>query len=83
VLLPRYERRRPGGWQTGAAPEALKEEIRRVFDLIAQQPAIGARATNIRLPGIRRTHLSPVTIISTIGFGRPASKLWHCGIQPL
>jgi plasmid stabilization system protein ParE len=52
-----------GGWWLAnrpAAPEALKEELQRAFDLIAQQPAIGARATNIRLPGIRRIHLSRV-----------------------
>ena len=43
-----------------AVPEALEEELQRAFDLIAQQPAIGARATNIRLTGIRRIHLSRI-----------------------
>ena len=42
------------------APEALKEELRRAFDLISQQPAIGARATNVKLEGVRRIYLSRV-----------------------
>ena len=42
------------------APEALKEDLRRAFDLLSQQPGIGARATNVRLEGVRRIHLSRV-----------------------
>jgi len=55
--------REAGSWWLAnrpAAPGALKEELERAFDLIAQQPVIGALATNIRLPGIRRIHLSRV-----------------------
>ena len=42
------------------APDALEEELRQAFDLIAQRPNIGARATNERLAGVRRIHLSRV-----------------------
>jgi plasmid stabilization system protein ParE len=43
-----------------AAPEALREELENAFHLIAAQPHIGARATNAKLPGVRRIHLSRV-----------------------
>ena len=43
-----------------AAPEALDEELRQAFHLISQQPDIGAIATNARLSGVRRIHLSRV-----------------------
>ena len=42
------------------APEAFKEELQRGFDLISQQPAVGARATNVKLKGILRIHLSRI-----------------------
>ena len=41
-----------------AAPGALREELRRALDLISQQPGVGAMATNARLVGVRRIHLS-------------------------
>ena len=43
-----------------AAPGAVRQEIVRVFRLIALQPGVGARAKNARLPGVRRVHLSRV-----------------------
>ncbi|MFN8627074.1 MAG: type II toxin-antitoxin system RelE/ParE family toxin [Candidatus Binatia bacterium] len=43
-----------------AAPKAMRQEIARVFRLIAHQPGIGARALNARLVGVRRVHLSRV-----------------------
>ena len=42
------------------APEAFKEELQRGFDLISQQPGVGARATNVKLEGILRIHLSRI-----------------------
>ena len=42
------------------APEAFKEELRRVFDLVSQQPEVGARATNVKLGGVLRIHLSRI-----------------------
>ena len=43
-----------------AAPLAIREEIERAVGLIAVQPRIGAQATNLRLPGVRRLLLSRV-----------------------
>jgi plasmid stabilization system protein ParE len=42
------------------APEALHEELRRGFTLVARQPAIGSRAANAKLAGVRRIHLSRI-----------------------
>jgi plasmid stabilization system protein ParE len=42
------------------APNAIREELERAASLIAIQPAIGSRATNVSLAGIRRLHLSRV-----------------------
>jgi len=42
------------------APESFQQELRRGFDLISHQPAVGARATNLKLPGVRRIYLSRV-----------------------
>jgi plasmid stabilization system protein ParE len=42
------------------APEAFQEELRRGFSLISQQPGVGARATNVKLEGVRRIYLSRV-----------------------
>ena len=49
-------------WDTNrpAAPGALRQEIARLFHLIALQPGIGARALNAQLPGVRRVHLGRV-----------------------
>ena len=43
-----------------AAPEAMRQEVARVFRLIAHQPGVGARAVNAQLAGVRRVHLSGV-----------------------
>lgn len=42
------------------APEALDQELSGAFALLSHQPAVGARATNVRLPGVRRIYLSRV-----------------------
>ncbi len=42
------------------APDAFHEEIERALQLISTQPQIGARATNIKLAGVRRIHLSRI-----------------------
>ena len=49
-------------WQENrpAAPEALEEELRRGFALIARQPGIGSRARNTKLAGVRRIYLSRI-----------------------
>jgi hypothetical protein len=40
-----------------AAPNAIREEIEQLLPLIALQPRIGARATNVKLDGVRRIHM--------------------------
>lgn len=48
------------GRQSARRAGAVRQEIVRVFRLIALQPGVGARAKNARLPGVRRVHLSRV-----------------------
>ncbi len=42
------------------APNAIRDELERVGSLIAFQPHVGARATNIKLPGVRRIHIERI-----------------------
>jgi plasmid stabilization system protein ParE len=42
------------------APGAIRAELERACSLIALQPAIGTRARNIALPGVRRLHLGRI-----------------------
>ncbi len=42
------------------APDAFVTELERALQLIAVHPGIGARATNVRLAGVRRIHLARV-----------------------
>ena len=42
------------------APGAIRAELERGSSLIAWQPQIGARATNIALRGVRRLHLARI-----------------------
>ena len=43
-----------------AAPGAVYDELERALALLAMQPSLGARATNLRLRGVRRVHLPRV-----------------------
>lgn len=43
-----------------AAPDAFRDAIDNAFELIRTQPHIGAVATNVKLPGVRRILLSKV-----------------------
>jgi plasmid stabilization system protein ParE len=49
-------------WQKNRpdAPDAVREEIERAFDLISSQPKVGARAVNASLQGVRRVHLARI-----------------------
>ena|ERR1041385_4380226 len=40
-----------------AAPNAIREELQRLLPIIAMQPRIGSRATNVKLEGVRRIHI--------------------------
>jgi plasmid stabilization system protein ParE len=42
------------------APLAFEEELEKALDLISRQSAIGARATNMRLSGVRKLLLGRV-----------------------
>jgi plasmid stabilization system protein ParE len=42
------------------APNAIYEELDRASTLIALQPQIGARATNVSLSDVRRLHLARI-----------------------
>jgi hypothetical protein len=42
------------------APDALREDLENACALLAIQPAIGARALNATLAGVRRVHLSRI-----------------------
>ena len=64
-VTPRADReiQRAASWWLAnrpKAPEAFKEELQRGFDLISQQPGVGAHATNVKLEGVLRIHLSRI-----------------------
>jgi hypothetical protein len=42
------------------APNAIREELERIGSLIAFQPHLGARATNVKLAGVRRVHIERI-----------------------
>ena len=42
------------------APDAFVTEFERALQIIASQPAIGARATNVKLAAVRRVHLARI-----------------------
>ncbi len=42
------------------APGIFREEIAHALELISIQPRVGARASNAKLAGVRRVHLSRV-----------------------
>ena len=52
----------PAWWKDNrpAAPGAVHHELERVLALLTVQPSLGARATNLRLRGVRRVHLPKV-----------------------
>src|SRR5689334_14870113 len=59
ALASRHVREAEAWWRLNrtAAPNAIREELERILPIIAIQPRIGARATNVRLSGVRRIHL--------------------------
>jgi plasmid stabilization system protein ParE len=42
------------------APNAIRDEVVRIGALIATHPHLGARATNVKLRGVRRIHIERV-----------------------
>jgi plasmid stabilization system protein ParE len=42
------------------APNAIREELERIGAMIAWTPHLGAKAINVRLPGVRRIHIERI-----------------------
>jgi plasmid stabilization system protein ParE len=59
ALAARHIRSAEAWWRANrpAAPNAVHDELQRVFALIARQPRIGSRAANLKLQGVRRIFL--------------------------
>jgi len=60
----------------------LADDLERAFELIASHPAIGARARNVGLSGVRRVHLSRIRYhlyyrISSAGDRIEVLAFWH------
>lgn len=65
-----------------AAPDALKESLRRALDLIRVQPGFGIAAMNVQLSGVRRLSLGRVRYhlyysVSEDGSAVEVLSLWH------
>lgn len=59
AIASRQVREAEAWWRRNrtAAPDAIQEELQRAFALIASQPGAGGRATNVKLPNVRRIFL--------------------------
>jgi hypothetical protein len=59
ALAARHIREAEKWWRVNrtAAPNAIRQELQRVFSLIASHQHVGGRATNVRLPNVRRIYL--------------------------
>ena len=62
ALAAQHIRKAEEWWRENraAAPHAVREELQRVLFLIARQPRIGSRATNVRMSGVRRIFLPTI-----------------------
>lgn len=70
-----------------AAPDAFRDAIDKAFELIRTQPNLGTVATNVRLPGVRRIHLSKVRYylyyrLKTRPKAVEVVALWHTSRYP-
>jgi plasmid stabilization system protein ParE len=63
ALAARHIREAESWWRLNrlAAANAVRQELERALTLIARQPRIGSRATNVKLPGVRRIFLPIIT----------------------
>ena len=59
ALAARHIREAEAWWRVNrtAAPNAIRLEVQRAFSLIASHQHVGGRATNVRLPDVRRIYL--------------------------
>jgi plasmid stabilization system protein ParE len=65
-----------------ASATPLADDIERAFELIAAHPAIGARATNVSLSGVRRVHIARIRYhlyyrVSPAGDTIEILAFWH------
>ena len=62
ALAAQHIRAAKAWWRNNrtAAPQAIDQELKRAFTLIASQPTAGARATDVELPNVRRVFLPRV-----------------------
>ena len=62
ALAADHIRRAEDWWRQNrqAAPNAVRIELQRAFPLIATYPNIGSRATNVKLPSVRRIYLRTI-----------------------
>jgi plasmid stabilization system protein ParE len=69
-----------------AAPAAFRQAIATAFELISTQPRIGMMATNTKLQGVRRIHLSQVHFYLYFRVRSPQAvqvlALWHTSRHP-
>jgi plasmid stabilization system protein ParE len=70
-----------------AAPDAFRDAIDKTFELICTQPTLGAVATNVTLPGVRRILLSKVQyyLYYRVRSNPPAVEIvaiWHTSRYP-
>lgn len=73
-------------WQVNRrkAPDAVFEELLRVFEFITRQPEAGLRQSHPTLPGLRRIYLSRIRMYLYYRFIRnmtapPSSRFSRCG----
>lgn len=63
-----------------AAPDAIREELDRIFDLLRVQPEIGITAQRAALSGIRRVTLSRIryyVYYRVVGDALQVLAFWH------
>jgi plasmid stabilization system protein ParE len=65
-----------------SAATPLADDLERAFELIAAHPAIGARATNVSLSGVRRVHIARIRYhlyyrVSPTGDNIEVLAFWH------
>ena len=69
------------------APDAFRDTLERAFELIQAEPKMGAYATNVRLQGVRRVHLSRIRYFLYYRFKKVPQAtggpgLWHTSRYP-
>ena len=62
VLADRQIQKAERWWRQNRlkAPNAIREELERIGRTVAVTPHLGARALNVRLPGVRRIHIERI-----------------------